>query len=108
MDSGHRAFDQLVCDVRACVSCEGMAHAHVLGDANGPLDADVIFVAEAVGRRGGAITGVPLTRDESGRRFARFLEAAGIYRERCFVTNAVLCNPIDGAGTNRSPRAAEV
>ena len=85
-----------------------MAHSHVLGDANGALDANVIFVAEAVGRHGGAITGVPLTRDESGRRFAAFLAIAGIRREDVFVTNAVLCNPVDGEGRNRRPTMVEV
>ena len=85
-----------------------MAHAHVLGPANGGLDARVIFVAEAVGRRGGAVTGVPLTRDESGRRFTKFLALAGIARDEAFITNAVLCNPLDAAGRNRAPAAAEV
>ena len=103
-----RTLIELVREVQACFACDGMAHAHVLGAANGPLDADVLFVAEAVGRRGGAVTGVPLTRDESGRRFARFLDLAGLERDRCFITNAVLCNPIDGAGRNRAPTPAEV
>lgn len=85
-----------------------MTHAHVLGDGNGRRDARVIFVAEAVGRRGGAVTGVPLTRDESGRRFAAFLSLAGLRREDVFVTNAVLCNPIDAAGRNRPPALREV
>jgi uracil-DNA glycosylase family 4 len=85
-----------------------MAHAHVLGVANGPLDARVLFVAEAVGRRGGAKTGVPLTRDVTGKRFTAFLEIAGIRREDSFITNAVLCNPLDAAGRNRAPAAREV
>jgi uracil-DNA glycosylase family 4 len=85
-----------------------MAHAHVLEDTNGPLHARVLFVAEAVGRRGGAITGVPLTRDESGRRFAAFLAIAGIDRRETFITNAVLCNPIDGTGRNRRPTVREI
>ena len=59
-------------EVRACHVCASMTHAHVLGNANGSIDAQVLFVAEAVGRRGGAVTGVPLTRDESGRRFTLF------------------------------------
>jgi uracil-DNA glycosylase len=104
---GSDAFASLVCDVRACFGCERMTHSHVLSGANGPLDGDVLFVAEAVGRRGGAITGVPLTRDETGRRFGRFLEMAGIDRARVFITNAVLCNPTDGQGRNRTPTAAE-
>ena len=85
-----------------------MAHSHVLGEANGQLDTRVIFVAEAVGRRGGAVTGVPLTRDESGKRFAEFLALAGLCRDEVFVTNATLCNPLDLAGRNRPPTPAEV
>lgn len=103
-----RAFEALVRDVRACAACERMAHAHVLGDASGPLDARVIFVAEAVGRRGGALTGVPLTRDETGRRFDAFLAIAGLARGETFITNAVLCNPLDADERNRTPAAAEI
>jgi uracil-DNA glycosylase family 4 len=103
-----RAFDVLTRDVRACVACDRVAHSHVLSRANGRLNATILFVAEAVGRRGGAVTGVPLTRDESGRRFADFLRIAGIDRSDAFITNAVLCNPLDDAGRNRSPSPREV
>jgi DNA polymerase len=85
-----------------------MDHVHVLGEANGPLDAGVLFVAEAPGRLGAARTGVPMTSDVSGRRFEAFLAAAGLERERVFVTNAVLCNPLDAGGNNRRPRSREV
>jgi uracil-DNA glycosylase family 4 len=102
------AFDGLVRDVGACRRCTRMAHSHALSEANGRLDADVVFVAEAPGRRGAAVTGVPLTRDESGRRFEEFLAVAGLGRGDAFVTNAVLCNPIDAAGRNRTPSAKEM
>jgi len=101
-------FASLCADVRACEACERMTHAHVLSGANGTLDARVLFVAEAVGRRGGAITGVPLTRDESGKRFASFLAMAGIERRDTFITNAVLCNPVDQEGRNRAPALREI
>jgi DNA polymerase len=101
-------FARLVRDVRACTACSGVAHSHVLSPNNGPLDAPVAFVAEAVGRRGGAVTGVPLTRDESGKRFAAFLSLAGISRDAVFITNAVLCNPLDATGRNRPPTSAEI
>jgi len=103
----HR-FSTLVRDVRACTACERMAYAHVLGAANGRLNARVLVVAEAVGRRGGAMTGVPLTRDESGKRFSEFLAFAGIDRGDVFITNAVLCNPLDERGRNRTPSAREI
>lgn len=83
-----------------------MRHVHVVGD--GPLDAEVFFVGEAPGRLGAALTGVPMTADVTGRRFQAFLEAAGLRRERVFVTNAVLCNPLDGVGNNRRPNTHEV
>ncbi len=102
------AFRALVRGVRACAACTGMRHAHVLGEASGPVDARAIFVAEAVGRRGGAVTGVPLTRDVSGQRFGDFLAIAGIDRRDVFITNAVLCHPHDHAGRNRAPLPSEV
>ena len=102
------SFTTLIQDVRMCSICDHMSHSHVLSAANGPHDARVAFVAEAVGRRGGAVTGVPLTRDESGHRFAAFLTLAGLRREDVFVTNAVLCNPLDAASRNRPPSAREV
>jgi DNA polymerase len=101
------ALNALIRDVHACFACERMAYSHVLGEASGPLDADLLFIAEAVGRLGGAVTGVPLTHDESGKRFGAFLALAGIDRSRVFVTNAVLCNPLDSHGRNRPPSAAE-
>ncbi|MDP9236453.1 MAG: uracil-DNA glycosylase [Chloroflexota bacterium] len=103
-----QAFRSLVSDVSVCLACTGMVHSHVLGAANGPLDAAVLFVAEAVGRRGGAVTGVPLTRDESGNRFSAFIAIAGITRRDVFITNAVLCNPLDAGGRNRPPAPSEV
>ena len=102
-----RVFTRLVDDVRACRACGAMTHCHALTCANGPLDARVLFVAEAPGRRGAALTGVPLTRDQTGRRFDTFLRIAGIARSDVFVTNAVLCNPLDAQGRNRTPSSRE-
>jgi uracil-DNA glycosylase family 4 len=79
-----------------------------LGEGNGPLDAAVMFVAEAPGRLGAERTGVPLTGDQSGRNFARLLAEAGIDRSRIFVTNAVLCNPRSSKNANRPPSCAEI
>jgi uracil-DNA glycosylase family 4 len=101
-------FANLTSAVRRCFACESMRHCHVLGDANGPLDAAVLFVAEAPGRLGAGRTGVPMTSDVAGRRFQAFLREAGLRRERVFVTNAVLCNPLDANGNNRRPGVRDV
>ena len=80
----------------------------VLGHANGPLSARLLFVAEAPGRLGAELSGVPLAGDRAGRTFAALLEAGGFERGAIFVTNAVLCNPRDAAGRNDRPTCREV
>lgn len=82
--------------------------ARVLSRLNGPPDAAVVLVGEAPGRLGAARSGVPFAGDESGRRLDRLLAAAGWLRDEVFITNAVLCNPLDTAGRNRPPRAGEL
>lgn len=80
----------------------------VLGELNGSLDARVLFIAEAPGRFGAERHGRPLTSDQSGRAFERLIRAAGLGRDELFITNAVLCNPRDERGNNRTPRPAEL
>lgn len=101
-------MEDLIGRVEACFACTSMSFSHVLGAGNGKLDPDVVLIGEAPGRRGAARSGVPFLGDESGKRFDAFLALAGLSREEVFVTNAVLCNPLDKAGRNRPPSANEV
>jgi uracil-DNA glycosylase len=103
-----RSLTVLTKAVQRCYACEGMSHCHVLGEVNGPADARVMFVGEAPGRHGAGRSGVPFSGDESGRRFEALLTVAGLRREEVFVTNAVLCNPLDASGNNRRPLPREV
>jgi len=68
----------------------------------------MLVVAEAPGRLGGEITGVPLSRDQSGKRFERLIALAGLDRSQVLISNAVLCNPQDERGNNRPPARAEL
>jgi uracil-DNA glycosylase len=102
------SLEALIEDVEGCFACEAMAHCHTLGAANGPARARVLFVGEAPGRYGAGRSGVPFHGDESGRRFESLLMIAGLTRDDVFVTNAVLCNPLDAEGRNRRPKASEV
>ncbi len=70
-------FGALVARAQACQRCPRMVgRTRVLSAQNGPLDARVLFVAEAPGRLGGDRTGVPLSADQSGCNFAEFLSGA--------------------------------
>ncbi len=109
MNSKQHRFADLVCRVQDCTKCSRMAgRTRVLGPANGPLDADVVFVAEAPGRLGAERTGVPLSGDATGRCFQHLLSAGSIERTLLFVTNAVLCNPQDTNGNNAKPSRMEI
>jgi uracil-DNA glycosylase family 4 len=100
----HTLFEQ----VATCHACDSMAHCHTLGPANGLPTARVLFVGEAPGRYGAGRSGIPFHGDEAGRRFESLLAVAGLTRDEVFVTNAVLCNPLDADGRNRRPKASEV
>jgi uracil-DNA glycosylase family 4 len=107
--SREAAFDALVASARACRDCPRMdGRRRAIGRANGPLDATILFVAEAPGRLGADLTGVPLSGDRTGQNFDALLEASGIDRRRVFVTNAVLCNPRTDDGRNDRPRTSEI
>jgi len=85
------------------------AFAAVLPDADGPfvpgvgpLDATVMVVGEAPGAEE-IEQGEPFVGN-AGRRLDAFLEAAGIDREACYLTNVVKVRPPE----NRAPRVGEV
>jgi len=101
-------LDGLATQAAACRRCPRMGCAPVLSRANGPVRAPVMFVGEAPGRLGAGRTGVPFSGDVAGARFERLLAEAGLERADVFVTNAVLCVPVDARGRNRRPRPAEV
>jgi uracil-DNA glycosylase family 4 len=101
-------LDALIAAVQGCTACDRVLHSHVLGAGNGSPAAHVMFVGEAPGRLGAGRTGVPFYGDESGRRFEALLDAAGLTRSEVFVTNAILCNPLDAKSNNRRPLSSEV
>ncbi len=86
-----------------------MSHSRrVLTDLNGSWGADVMFVAEAPGRLGAELTGIPLFGDRTGDRFEGLLSQMGWQRSCLFITNAVLCNPRDEIGNNDVPKRQEI
>jgi uracil-DNA glycosylase family 4 len=82
--------------------------AAVFSELNGPVDARVMFIGEAPGRKGADRTRVPFSGDQSGRNFDRFLASIGLARSEIFITSAALCNPRKASGANRRPSASEI
>src|SRR2546426_12557829 len=99
-----KRFLQLATEAAVCVSCPAMCErAAVLSELNGPIDARVMFIGEAPGRKGADRTRIPFSGDQSGRNLDRFLASIGLERARIFITSAALCNPRTTTGANRRP-----
>jgi uracil-DNA glycosylase family 4 len=102
-------FFELVAEAAGCRQCPAMCERDaVLGELNGPVDARVMFIGEAPGRKGADRTRVPFSGDLSGKNFERFLASINLPRSEIFITSAALCNPRKASGANRRPTAGEV
>jgi DNA polymerase len=102
-------FAEIISEAAACRLCPALCERRaVLSSRNGRVGARVMFIAEAPGRQGGDRTRVPLSGDQSGRNFSRFIASVGLTRADIFITNAVLCNPRRASGANRQPTRREM
>lgn len=106
--STHKTFIQLEKQASNCRLCPALADKPaVLSSKNGNLNAKIVFVAEAPGRFGAGRTGIPFYGDKSGDNFEILLAHIGLKRADVFITNAVLCNPLE-IGNNRRPKKSEI
>jgi len=102
-------FSELIEEAADCRLCPAMCdRAAVLSELNGPVDAQVMFIGEAPGRKGADRTRVPFSGDQSGKNFERFFASIGLTRKEIFITSAALCNPRKPSGANRRPAASEI
>ena len=103
-----KSFRRLEKKAAVCRICPCLAdQPAVLSAANGSLNAQIVFVAEAPGRFGAGRTGVPFQGDRSGDNFETLLNHISLTRSEVFITNAVLCNPLEN-GNNRRPNTGEI
>ncbi len=101
-DPREREYERLVREIMSCTKCPLHRSRRNPVPGEGPLDARVMFVGEAPGRR----------EDEEGRPFVgpagkllnQLLEQAGLSRDRVYITNIVKCRPPG----NRDPRDEEI
>lgn len=87
---------------RGCTACSLRARCKGPVPGDGPVEAEVLLVAEAPGRNEDE-KGLPFQGD-AGRELDRFLGMIDLPRESVFITNTVKCRP---SATNRTPTAKE-
>lgn len=104
-----RRFAGLAAEAAVCTRCPALCErAAVLSELNGSVDARVMFIGEAPGRKGADRTRVPFSGDQSGKNFERFLASIDLKRSEIFITSAALCSPRAASGANRRPKASEI
>src|SRR5437588_12001054 len=102
-------FKSIAAEAACCTRCEAMCErSAVLSELNGPIDARIMFIGEAPGRKGADRTRIPFSGDQSGKNFDRFLASINLKRSQIFITSAALCNPRAASGANRRPSAPEL
>jgi uracil-DNA glycosylase len=85
-----------------CTTCNLSSSRGRAVAGSGSLDAAIVFVGEAPGRKEDEL-GLPFV-GSAGKLLDRLLEASGLCREEVFVTNIVKCRPPG----NRRPKRSEV
>jgi DNA polymerase len=109
MKTQQQLFDNLINEAANCTRCPAMCgRSAVLSNLNGSLDARIMFIGEAPGRKGADRTRIPFSGDQSGANFDRFLTSINLPREQIFITSAALCNPRTDSGANRKPTQKEL
>ncbi len=77
-----------------------------MGDWN--AKAKIMFIGIAPGRLGADQTGIPFTKDKSGKLLRSLLNKNKIPMNLITLTNVVRCNPKDEKGNNRNPTKKEI
>ncbi|MBP2114098.1 uracil-DNA glycosylase [Paenibacillus silagei] len=94
---------------KECPNCPRMSACKpVLQITELDIKKTIMFIAEAPGRLGAESSRIPLYGDQTGKNFEELLLSAKLNRQQCYITNAVLCVPIDERGNNSTPKESEI
>lgn len=102
-------YHMLANDVSKCRRCPKVDYSMcLLSELNGPLDAEIMFVGTAPGKKVEGVPQMPFAVGPSSERFNMYLKHAGISRQKIHITNAVLHIPIDSDNKARNPTDYEI
>jgi len=98
-----QTFDFIARQVAVCPRCPELVENRTQPVfADGPPEAEMLFLGEAPGRREDE-QGVPFV-GAAGKKLDELLAAVGLRRDDVYITNAVKCRP----PKNRKPRPEEI
>jgi len=95
--------------IRNCHKCVNLCSSRLQAvPGDGSHDAKALFIGLAPGRNGADITGIPFTKDKTGRLLRENIKKMGLSAKEVYLTNLVKCNPKDRKGRNRNPTSKEI
>ena len=105
-----KVWQELNSEIASCQRCPSIVRTRNKAVRGiGSPKAKILIVGLAPGKDGADLTGIPFTRDPSGKLITKMLSAAGLSREQdVFITNLVKCNPKGLSGRNRPPSKREI
>ena len=95
-------MNQITSEARSCLNCALGDHRKNVVIGSGSLDASIVLVGEAPGRKEDE-SGLPFV-GSAGKLLDGLLESSGLSREDIFIGNILKCRPPG----NRRPKKAEV
>jgi len=95
-------MDEITAKVRSCTSCELSLTRNKMVLGAGTLDARIVLVGEAPGRKEDE-SGLPFV-GSAGKLLDKLLASAGLGRDDVFIGNIIKCRP----PKNRRPKKGEV
>jgi len=103
------SLDALNNQIRNCRKCSELYRSRLQAvPGTGNPKAKIMFIGLAPGRNGADKTGIPFTRDKTGRLLRKMIQMIALSAEDVYLTNVVKCNPKDSKGRNRKPTREEI
>jgi len=94
--------------LKTCEKCDRLVRCRKqVTSGYGNLKSKIMFIGQCPGISGCNITGIPFTKDRSGKYFQQLLKKFGFHFDEVYTTNIVKCCPNDGR-KNLNPTDEEI
>jgi|Deesub1362A_J573_1020465.scaffolds.fasta_scaffold01835_11 DNA polymerase len=94
--------------IQKCRLCDSIDENRKRVCGVGKENSKIFLIGLAPGRLGADKTGIPFTRDRSGKLLRHLISKTGLSENYFYITNLVKCNPRDKQGNNRTPTKKEI
>ena len=103
-----QTLEKLNSEIVGCSKCISMNQGQKRVMGTGAIEPLVFFLGESPGRLGADQTGIPFTKDRSGKLLRKMIGEIGLSSQEIYISNILKCNPRNEKGRNRRPSNEEM